>query len=368
MLGISIEISRSDDSSSGSESPSESDESTPNGSSKFLLAPVVSSILDSNGATAVSLLVIAGSIGLVDMFGAYMPLLVLTALVVYTLGLSQFEFGDTIDLETDGYRHNWALWTGIVAMAITGSIYYLGVSASPTVQSVSTGILVFVGWYMNRQLYFAMKEDTRDLNLNPSKSWLYATRLPFVGALVATVTGTVPLIAWVVLTGSFAASSFTYGVIQNIKAGQSNLEESQESQEGDSTPAVNHEEAITPELDDKSEAPASDSDVPEVLKANYDTAKDSTLAMKEAIERVNQMLDERSLPRYKLDTIGADKIPPSSDIVIAIHEDAQDLSSFLEEYHEGDIELRREVQTVQQHIQEIDEFIYKEVVSSSSNQ
>jgi hypothetical protein len=247
---------------------------------------------------------------------------------------------------------------------------------------------------MNRRLYVTMKEDVTEHGYVTSNSWLFLSRVPFVGALSAVAVTSVPAGMWVGLLGLSTSVSFAYGIIRIMEpepTTTTTYEQEWNSSSSDSSSThtpdksvtttstspdttepstvstdptkMNTDETVTIGSDDEeNEDPVDEeTDEPEKLLENYEEAKELTNGLKDAVEALNGELDREGLAKYKVPEVSGETIPPEVEKAKQIHETVNELNEYILSYDENNTDLRRHVLEVQQHIQEIDEFIYTDI-------
>lgn len=396
MMDISIPLIGSDESSDsdGSENSNRDTADEPytgdSGSSKFLLFPVATSIFDSKSHTFLATILAVATAGVVTQFGAHPAALIVSATAIYTLGLSAFEFGELPVFTDTMDEYPFLIAMSGISIPLTIGMGYLLLEPMLSILTPVIGGAALLGtWFMNRRLYVTLKEDMVLHGYITSHSWLFATRVPFIALLTASLVMDVPAILWVGLLGYCTAVSFGYGVVRLMEFSQGSTQRHTETTttttsttrtpeetsstgsssrdtSGDTTESDSSEEDedLLEDLPDEEmvlgEEPE-ESDEPDALMENYEEAKELTMELKDAVESLNDGLRENGLSKYELPEVTGDTIPPEIGKAKAIHEGSKELNEYLLDYEEDNEQLRRDVLEVQQYIQEIDEFIYTDI-------
>lgn len=407
MTDISLPIIGNDEDGSPSETNNNRDTadepySGDGGSSKFLLFPVATSVFDSKGHAIIASVIAAVTIAINSQFGSIPLLTVASVAAVYTLGISAFKFGELPNLESATDEYPFLIAACGISIPITIGMGYVLLEPFPSLLTPAIGGLAVIGtWFMNRRLYVTLKEDMVLHGYITSHSWLYATRVPFVALFTASLVMNISSMAWVMMMGYCTFVSFTYGIIRIMEFEQSTVsrpdrnrsrrterttsrsktgsdpdrttsqsstnptsesqntsEEDEESTESED-PTENIPDGIV--LGESEEEQSMEDSEPDNLIENYEKAEELTMDLKEAIDTLNQSLEESGLSKYKLPQLKGNTVPPEFDKAMEIHENSNELNEYLMDYEEDNTELRRNLLEVQQLIQEIDEFIYTSI-------
>jgi hypothetical protein len=318
-----------------------SKDTSESGSSKFLLFPVATSILDSKSHTVFAAIFTLIAAGLTYIDGVSPYVLVPAAVLLYSLGLSAFEFGPTADFDANYYTHAILLTLAVVAVPFTTGVLYLrGWLGTANFDGVFVGILVFETWVLNRQLYMAAKEDTMDLGIRVPKGWLYLTRLPFVAVLATAALRSVPFIGWGLMAANSIVVANIYGflrqfladehkaLVPTVKRRSTDLDQTSPPRSNASSPASE------PDVD-----PPSPDVESEKHEATYVESLDLTMQLHLAVRRVNSQLADRELDGYWLDEISFESVPPAKTDVRGLGEQAERLASHIESDAPDEVEL-----------------------------
>ena len=379
------------------------------GTSKFVLFPVVSSILSSRTHLILASLGTVAVGGLSHYHELTKPIVVSASIVIYFLGLLAFEFGETGGLDPNTHENTYLMVALAVFIPVFAAAGYVGFHRTGVLSTAATGTFVVGGWYINRQLYNTMKEDIMDFGLPRGYFWLYISRVPYVGVVSATVVESPPFTAWVGVVSVSVLAASAYSVTRRLvhadeveehkttrmrvpkihEINRENIPENiravptadTEPTRPDTEPQVDFSDETSEKDRPEKQSPTpvsgdthSESDeitighgdfkLPDPAdKANHDKAKEITLAVKDSTEQTNTLLDDRGFQNVELTAIPGDRIPPSVATANQVYRETQTLSDFLADHRVEDGKLRRSILDLQQHLQELDEFIYTEVGS-----
>lgn len=336
------------------------------GSSKFLAFPIATSVFDSKSHIFVATVTTLIAICVTRYFGFQSVIWVVSVTLLYTLGLTAFRFGELPNFTASMDEYPFLIAISGLLMSVTVTmIYTLLETSSSFLTTTLAGAAVVGTWFVNRRLYVTLKEDLVLHGYATSHSWLYLSRIPFVAVLATSVVASVSALLWVGLMGYCTAVSFSYGIIRVMEP-EPSQESTWEEEWNPSTSATprgtRDTTASQPETGDSvDDSTTKAPDNPEKALDNYEKAKELTKGLRDAVEAVNTELENEGLTKYELPSVSGNTIPPDLENAKEIHEKASELNDYLLRYDEDNRALRRRVLEVQQHVQEIDEFIYTDI-------